>query len=183
MSSPSLRSCSAILLIASSLLIILSMQSVFGESKDVQVTSFIDYDNFYRLTVEGSGAVPDTGIYIKAFDPSGKFSGDFFDKVDGNGDFVIDKIDINHFEGIWRFVITDYQSEPFAVISLKLPEVEITDPTSKVEIFPVWIKQLFIWYGQDLVSDIELKNALEYLISTGILDVSSTSGPSGPSGP
>jgi len=176
----------------SSLLIILSMQSVFGESQDVQVTSFTDYDNFYRLTLEGSGAVPDTAIFIRAFDPSGAFAGDFQAHVGDNGDFVIEKVDINHIEGVWRFVIIDYQTEPFAEITLKLP-AQIIDSTlkieqeilekEKVEIFPKWIKELFIWYGQDLVSDIELKNALEYLISVGILDVSATSGPSGPSGP
>ena len=168
------------------------MQSVFGESQDVQFTSFEDFGNFYRLTLEGSGAVPDTAMFIRAFDPSGAFAGDFGKLADNNGDFVIDEIDINHFEGEWRFVITDYQSEHFAEINLKLP-AQIIDPTlkieqeipekEKVEIFPKWIKQLFIWYGQDLVSDIELKNALEYLISVGILDVSATSGPSGPSGP
>jgi len=187
MSFPSLRSSSAILLTASSILIILGMQSVFGESQVVQFTSFTDNGNSYRLTLEGSGAVRDTAIFIRAFDPSGQFAGDFATNSGYNGDFVIKKIDINDIEGAWRFVITNYLSEPFAEITIKLPELEIIESTSKVEpitsknekaeIFPKWIKQLFIWYGQDLVSDLELKNALQYLISTGILDVSAPSGP------
>lgn len=184
--------------IVSFLLITLSTQSVFGESQSLRVTSFNDNGNWYRLTVEGSGAVPDTRISIKAYDPNGKFSGDFGANVDVNGDFAIKKIDINAIQGTWHFKLRDYESMPFAEITIKLPEAEIIDSTSKeeplkseneksenekVEIFPEWIKNIFIWYGQDLVSDIELKNALEYLISTGILDVKGTSGPSGPSGP
>ena len=189
--------------IVSFLLITLSTQSVFGESQSLRVTSFTDYGNAYRLTVQGSGAVPDTRISIRAFDPSGEFSGDFGANVDLNGNFAIKKIDINAIQGTWHFKLRDYESKPFGEITLKLPEVEIIDSTSKVEplksenekseneksenekseIFPEWIKNIFIWYGQDLVSDIELKNALEYLINAGILDVSSTSGPSGPTGP
>ena len=178
--------------LVSFLLITLSTQSVFGESQSFRVTSFNDFDNWWRLTVEGSGAVPDTRISIRAFNPTGEFSGDFGANVDLNGDFVIKKIDINAFQGTWHLKLRDYESKPFGEITLKLPEVEIIDSTSKAEplkseneksenekvkIFPEWIKRLFIWYGQDLVSDIELKNALEYLISTGILDVSATSGP------
>lgn len=184
--------------IVSFLLITLSTQSVFGESQSFRVTSFNDFDNWWRLTVEGSGAVPYTLISIRAFNPSGEFSGDFGANADNNGNFAIKKIDINAFQGTWLLKLRDYESKPFGEITLKLPEVEIIDSTSKVEplkseneksenekveIFPEWIKNIFIWYGQDLVSDIELKNALEYLINAGILDVKGTSGPSGPSGP
>ena len=133
-------------------------------------------------------------IFIKAFNPSGEFSGDFGADVDDddNGNFVFKKIDINAIQGNWHFILRDYEQKTFGEIFIKLPEGQILEATSKeveqvisekVEIFPDWIKNIFIWYGQDLVSDIELKNALEYLISVGILDVSATSGPSGPSGP
>jgi len=175
--------------IVSFLLITLGMQSVFGESQSLRVTSFNDNDNWYRLTVEGSGAVPDTRISIRAYDPNGKYAGDFGANVDDNGNFVIKRIDINAIQGTWHFKLRDYESKPFGEVFIKLPEAQILDATSKevvqvipekVEIFPKWIKQLFIWYGQDLVSDIELKNALQYLINAGILDVKATSGPSGP---
>jgi len=37
---------------------------------------------------------------------------------------------------------------------------------------PEWIKDVFVWYGQDLITEDELISALQFLISEGILDVS-----------
>jgi len=34
---------------------------------------------------------------------------------------------------------------------------------------PEWVKKIFLWYGQDLVSEDELLNAIKYLITEGIL--------------
>jgi len=36
---------------------------------------------------------------------------------------------------------------------------------------PDWVKNIFVWYGQDQVSEDELLNAIKYLIDEGILEV------------
>jgi len=47
----------------------------------------------------------------------------------------------------------------------------VTDDSDEPKI-PEWIKDVFIWYGQDLISEDELISALQFLIKEGILDVS-----------
>ncbi len=46
-----------------------------------------------------------------------------------------------------------------------------TDDSDEPKI-PEWIKDVFVWYGQDLITEDELISALQFLISEGILDVS-----------
>ncbi|QLH07528.1 hypothetical protein [Nitrosopumilus ureiphilus] len=34
---------------------------------------------------------------------------------------------------------------------------------------PEWVKNIFVWYGQDQVSENELLNAIKYLVQQGIV--------------
>jgi len=43
-----------------------------------------------------------------------------------------------------------------------------SEPTSNI---PSWVKNIFVWYGQDKVSENELLNAIKFLIDKGILVV------------
>jgi len=47
----------------------------------------------------------------------------------------------------------------------------VTDDSDEPKI-PEWVKDVFLWYGQDLISEDELITALQFLILEGILDVS-----------
>jgi len=47
----------------------------------------------------------------------------------------------------------------------------IPEPESKI---PDWVKNIFVWYAQDLVSEDELLNAIKYLITEGILVIPSS---------
>jgi len=47
----------------------------------------------------------------------------------------------------------------------------ISDNSDEPKI-PDWVRDLFIWYGDDLITEDELISALQFLISEGILDVS-----------
>jgi len=43
-----------------------------------------------------------------------------------------------------------------------------------VKKIPEWVKKIFLWYGQDLVSEDELLNVIEYLIGEGIIKIVSS---------
>ncbi len=36
---------------------------------------------------------------------------------------------------------------------------------------PDWVKNIFIWYGQDQVSEDDLLNAIKFLINKGIIKI------------
>jgi len=44
-------------------------------------------------------------------------------------------------------------------------------PTIDNSKIPGWVKNIFLWYGQDQVSEDELLDAIKYLINEGILVV------------
>ena len=37
---------------------------------------------------------------------------------------------------------------------------------------PSWAKNIFIWYGQDKISEDELLNAIEFLVNDGLIKIS-----------
>ena len=51
-----------------------------------------------------------------------------------------------------------------------LQVAEVTEPESKI---PPWVHDIFIWYAEEIISETELLAALEYLISQGMINVSS----------
>jgi len=50
----------------------------------------------------------------------------------------------------------------------ELPLTEQSKPTQRI---PEWVKNIFIWYGNDLISEDELINALRFLIQEGTIQV------------
>ena len=46
------------------------------------------------------------------------------------------------------------------------------EPASTEETLPDWVKNIFLWYGQDQISEKELLGAIEYLIEIGMIQVS-----------
>ena len=44
-----------------------------------------------------------------------------------------------------------------------------SEPNNSFSKIPDWVKNIFVWYGQDLVSEGELLNAIKYLINEKIL--------------
>ena len=81
------------------------------------------------------------------------------------------------------FVYSEFGSSvtrmEFSIVQSSLSEIqqessqesESTDNSNEPKI-PEWVKDVFVWYGQDLISEDELISALQFLISEGILDVS-----------
>ena len=50
-------------------------------------------------------------------------------------------------------------------------EEEITEP-QKESTLPSWVKDIFVWYAAGTLSEIELLNAIEFLASEGIINIS-----------
>jgi len=91
------------------------------------------------------------------------------------------------------FVYTEFGSSiariEFSIVQSSLSEIQqesestsetVSDPVEVSELvtgdsdqpkIPEWIKDVFVWYGQDLITEDELISALQFLISEGILDV------------
>lgn len=65
-----------------------------------------------------------------------------------------------------------------SVEELETPEEE-TEQESETEAIleskiPSWVRDIFVWYAEEAISENELLAALEYLISQGTIDVNST---------
>jgi len=90
------------------------------------------------------------------------------------------------------FVYTEFGSSiariEFSIVQSSLSEIQqesesitVSDSTDISELtaddsdepkIPEWVKDVFLWYGQDLITEDELIAALQFLILEGILDVS-----------
>ena len=53
-------------------------------------------------------------------------------------------------------------------LTISVEGIPISEPAKKI---PDWVRNIFIWYGQELISEVELLNAIQYLIDTEILKV------------
>jgi len=54
---------------------------------------------------------------------------------------------------------------------IDVEETESSEPISTSTKIPDWVKNIFLWYGQDQIGEDELLNAIKYLINEGILVV------------
>jgi len=63
----------------------------------------------------------------------------------------------------------DCQMKSFPVT---LPQ--LSEPNNSSSKIPDWVKNIFVWYSQDQVSEDELLNAIKYLITEGILVIPTT---------
>jgi len=63
-------------------------------------------------------------------------------------------------------------AEPIFDCTIKTFPINISDVSSDAKSLskiPEWIKNIFVWYGQDQVSENELLNAIKYLVQQGIV--------------
>tara|TARA_B100000029_G_scaffold225391_1_gene223205 strand:- start:417 stop:911 length:495 start_codon:yes stop_codon:yes gene_type:complete len=74
-------------------------------------------------------------------------------------------------------VIAEYKDETIGVLLFDLVEDHqtITENSSLNQMpkIPSWAKNIFIWYGQDKISEDELLTAIEFLINDGLIKVKS----------
>ena len=69
--------------------------------------------------------------------------------------------------------IPDLCDEPFFDCTIKSFPFTLTpqsDPnTSSTPKIPEWVKNIFLWYGQDQISEDEIISAIQYLVNEGII--------------
>ena len=49
--------------------------------------------------------------------------------------------------------------------------IDSTDTVQSIEKIPSWVKNIFVWYGEGIVLEDELLNAIKYLINEDIFVV------------
>jgi hypothetical protein len=79
-----------------------------------------------------------------------------------------------------KFLIFEYTYGPESIPEItSTPELETTlepEPTPQSEPansttnkIPEWVKDIFLWYGQDQISEDEIISAIQYLVNEGII--------------
>ena len=56
------------------------------------------------------------------------------------------------------------------------PELEseqVETPQTKIQKVPDWVRNIFIWYGEEQISEDELLNAIKFLVNQGIINLDS----------
>jgi len=79
------------------------------------------------------------------------------------------KVTVNYItimEGVPGLTVVTFNIDYNQTLSEIIEEKEPEKPK-----IPDWVKNIFVWYGQDQVSEDELLNAIKYLITEGILVV------------
>jgi len=124
-----------------------------------------------QLTVDGDG---NYGITLSTAGNLWKYDGIYTIRVQYGGEAVNNKVFVELTGGIETPEAT---SEPYSACgkgTIFDPKTNscilepIPEPESRL---PPWVKNIFIWYGQDLISEDELINALQFLIRQGTIIV------------
>ena len=80
--------------------------------------------------------------------------------------------------GLCEYYECTFKSYPFTLAQQTEPQTQIDPPSlqldagpsdTSIQKIPDWVKNIYLWYGQDKVSENEVLNAIQYLITEGIL--------------
>ena len=114
----------------------------------------------------------DVLLSVKISNPNGTVISDFFITSDSNGEFVFpfelseDDSGGNYAVNIMsmcREVHRDICTHKTAEIT-----VSVIDEESKI---PEWVRNIFVWYAENTISEKELLSALQYLINQKVIQV------------
>ena len=134
---------------------------------DLSVTGWVEYDD---------AATSDVLLSVKISNPNGIVISDFFLTSDSNGKFE------------FPFELTDNDSPGDYLVNIMSMCREIhrdicTHKTAETTIsvigeeskIPDWVRNIFVWYAEDSISEKELLQALQYLIKEKIIQVDDVS--------
>jgi len=77
------------------------------------------------------------------------------------------EINIGQFEELEK-LLDKLQNSEYSIVNIQdISEINLSNETSKS--IPEWIRNIFIWYGEEKIGEDELKNALQFLIKEKIL--------------
>ena len=159
-----------------------SAERVFGYADDeVEIIVSVD-KSVYKvgdlLTIKGTGA-HSYSIFVDIISPNGDQIADLMFIAAKNGDFSsVWIIPRGLDDGTYTIDVRDVKKQTQTTFNiqsvsksenLSQQDSLIVEPTTKT--IPDWVKNIFLWYGQDKVSEDELLNAIKYLIDEKILIV------------
>ena len=104
----------------------------------------------------------DTVLLVK--DPNGKIS-EFDVKVISDKMEFFYTVNVDDPLGIYHFSIPNLLNGTFEILSDIKP-----DEKDESQI-PEWIRNIFIWYGEQKVTETELINAIRFLVNNGIINL------------
>jgi hypothetical protein len=75
-------------------------------------------------------------------------------------------------------VYAEWREHHIGTVAFEVVEnlAEITEGTETVteesiEKIPSWVRQIFIWYGEEQISETELLGAIQFLVQQGIIEL------------
>ena len=155
--------------------IISAMPSAFAPFHKVQPLSFsIDktlYNSGDTITINGTGA-GSYSITIKIESPAHQQITELSTYIPTNGQFSIKWIIPSGLEaGTYAITASDATQTAQTTFVLEaetsLQKEEPIEPTK----IPDWVRNIFIWYGQDQISEDDVLNAIKFLIESGIIQL------------
>ena len=81
------------------------------------------------------------------------------------------KFDTENLEKIREVIKSFTILKPDTIPELESEQVET--PQTKIQKVPDWVRNIFIWYGEEQISEDELLNAIKFLVNQGIINLDS----------
>jgi len=141
----------------------------------VQDSLFYSYGN--NLTISGwvnysDEPTSDVLLNVKISNPNGTVISDFFITSDSKGEFVFPfELSEDVPSGDYLINIISMCREVHRdICTHKTAEITVSVLGEQSKI-PEWIRNIFVWYAEDAISEKELLNALQYLINQKIIQV------------
>tara|TARA_Y100001960_G_scaffold145819_1_gene154550 strand:+ start:79 stop:615 length:537 start_codon:yes stop_codon:yes gene_type:complete len=136
---------------------------VYSIGDSLSITGWVEYDD---------ASTSDVLLSVKISNPNGTVVSDFFLTSDSDGKFE------------FPFELSDDDSPGDYLVNIMSMCREIhrdvcTHKTAEIAIsvigeeskIPEWVRNVFVWYAEDSISEKELLQALQYLINQNIIQV------------
>ena len=168
------------LLLLVAVVAVIGIQGVYGTHVSQPIMTVQDslvYSYGDNLTISGwvnysDEPTSDVLLSIKISNPTGSVISDFFLTSDSEGKFEF-PFELSHDDpsgdylvnimSMCREVHRDICTHKTAEIT-----VSVIDEESKI---PEWVRNIFVWYAENTISEKELLSALQYLINQKVIQV------------
>ena len=142
---------------------------VYSVGDDLSITGWVEYDD---------AATSDVLLSVKISNPNGTVISDFFLTSDSDGKFEFPfELSDDDASGDYLVNIMSMCREVHRdICTHKTAETTISVISEQSKI-PDWVRNIFVWYAEDSISEKELLQALQYLIKEKIIlvdDVTNT---------
>ena len=140
---------------------------VYSVGDDLFITGWVEYDD---------AATSDVLLSVKISNPNGKVVSDFFLTSDSAGKFEFPfELSEDDASGDYLVNIMSMCREVHRdICTHKTAETTISVMGEQSKI-PEWVRNIFVWYAEDNISEKELLQALQYLIKEKIIQVDDVS--------